>query len=632
MRAKDINCRSLSVSVKLLEDDGVDVSSLCDDLPVTLDEIRDPRCWLDWPTAAVIIERHQQLAGGPEGMRAIGVREVPDMTNRFYAQLMKTIVNPTQLYRLVVKVIAPAVCPYHEARLIIVNQRHLQVELSLPPEGPGSTGFFHNAAGTFIALPTLLDMPQASVDASIRDHRADFDIYIPSSMTLWARVRRRFARGSADAALEELERQQRELAENHQELRRAYDTLKAREENLTREIAERERIQQVLDAQDIQLRQAQKMDAMGKLSGGIAHDFNNHLTVILGYAELISQASDLESAQRFAGMIRQSAQASSSLTRQLLAFARRQMLKPRIIDLNELVARMDDMLRRTLGENIDLDVVRGGGLGKVRADRGQLEQALLNLTLNARDAMGEQGGHVTIETANVYLDRSYVRDHPDADPGRYVLLAVSDDGPGIAADQIGYVFEPFFTTKTTGTGLGLSMVQGFVVQSGGLINVYSEDGVGTTLKIYLPRVEQEAGTAGDPWDDEIVSEKVMGTEAVLVVEDEPLLCNLVTRILERHGYTVVAAADGAEALEKVESFTPDIVLTDVVMPGMNGAEVVARLRERFHGLPALYMSGYTENAIVHRGELDPGIVLIQKPFTMREILTVVRGALDKDAG
>jgi len=379
-----------------------------------------------------------------------------------------------------------------------------------------------------------------------------------------------------------------------------------------------------------QLQQSQKLEAVGQLAGGVAHDFNNYLTVMGGYAEqLADELGKGDPRSESVQAILDAVERSAGLTRQLLALSRRQVMQPRVLDLNAVVRSMDPLLRRTLGEDIDLDTVLGGGLGQVRADPTQVEQVLLNLAVNARDAMPE-GGALTIESGNVYLDDEYVGHHPGIEPGRYVMLAVSDSGCGIPAEIRGRVFEPFFTTKRVGkgTGLGLSTVHGIVRQSGGSISVYSEEGRGTTVKIYLPRVEEEAQSLrAEP--SATLEER--GSETILVVEDNEMVRRLARRLLEGAGYTVLEASDGRAALALVSQAgpRPDLVLTDVVMPSMGGLQLAEALEEIQPGMRLLFMSGFTENGTIHRGILDPGDNLLHKPFTRHDLLRRVRQALDR---
>jgi two-component system, cell cycle sensor histidine kinase and response regulator CckA len=380
---------------------------------------------------------------------------------------------------------------------------------------------------------------------------------------------------------------------------------------------------------EAQLLQAQKMEAVGQLAGGVAHDFNNLLTVILGSAELLLASlgrnhPDREEAEE----IRKAALRAADLTRQLLAFSRQQVLAPQVLDLNEAVANMDQILRRVIGEDIDLLTAPSRDLRAVRADPSQLEQVVMNLAVNARDAM-PNGGKLTIETANVELDDAYAREHGAVKPGYYVMLAVSDTGVGMDAETRARIFEPFFTTKPKGkgTGLGLATVYGIVKQSGGFIWVYSELGRGTTFKIYLPRVEGAAVPAR-PTPPSTPSRR--GSETILLVEDQEEVRRLARRVLETLGYTVLVAASGAEALQLAGAHAGPIhlLVTDVIMPGMSGREVGLLLAPARPETKVLYVSGYANESIVHHGVLEPGIAFLQKPFTVEALGRKVREVLD----
>ncbi|WP_447975046.1 ATP-binding protein [Nitrospira sp. Kam-Ns4a] len=379
---------------------------------------------------------------------------------------------------------------------------------------------------------------------------------------------------------------------------------------------------------EAQLLQAQKMEAVGKLAGGVAHDFNNLLTIINGYSHLLlSRLAVNDPLRPDVEEIKQAGDRAAALTQQLLAFSRRQVLIPSVLDLNAVVSGMSSMVQRLLGEDIDLSTALAPALGHVRADRSQLEQVIMNLAVNARDAM-PQGGKLTIETANVDIDDSFRHGQVVA-PGRYVLLAVSDTGQGMDEETKARVFEPFFTTKGLGkgTGLGLSTVYGIVRQSGGYIFVYSEPGKGSTFKIYLPRVDEavepEPAALADPG-------LPRGNETILLVEDEPGVRMLVRDTLELQGYTVLEARHGIEALV-LSSRHPGpvhLLLTDVVMPQMSGREVAAQLLAARPDVKVLYMSGYAENSVVHHGILDPGTAFLQKPFTPDVLVRRVREVLD----
>jgi PAS domain S-box-containing protein len=380
-----------------------------------------------------------------------------------------------------------------------------------------------------------------------------------------------------------------------------------------------------------QLRQSQKMEAVGRLAGGIAHDFNNLLMVISGYSEFLLERIGAEPQLRGpAQEIASAAERASSLTRQLLAFSRKQMLAPRIVNLNEVATENTKMLTRMIGEDIDLVMVPGANLWPVRADAGQIEQVIMNLAVNARDAM-PSGGKLTIETSNVTLDEAYARFHAPLPPGDYVMVAISDTGNGMDNETQSHIFEPFFTTKgTKGTGLGLSTVYGIVKQSGGYIWVHSEVSRGTTFKIYLPRVASTGETATQvavPVEHRKVEP---GRETILLVEDEPNLRYLARQYLEKQGYRVIEAADGAVAVQIAVAHEGVIhlLLTDVIMPGMNGRELAQRISEIRPNVKILYMSGYTENVIGQNGTLDAGVRLLQKPFNLRDLKSVVREVLD----
>jgi PAS domain S-box-containing protein len=378
-----------------------------------------------------------------------------------------------------------------------------------------------------------------------------------------------------------------------------------------------------------QYRQAQKMEVVGRLTAGIAHDFNNLLTAINGFAELMQlELPPDDPLQETTNKILSSGRRAADLVRQLLAFSRKQIMEPHVLNLNKVVGDMDKMLRRIIGEHIDLRVRLGSDLWPVKVDPTQINQVIVNLAVNARDAM-PSGGHLTVETANVILDEDDVARYLEVPPGRYVLLAISDDGVGMSDDVKAHLFEPFFTTKEVGqgTGLGLATVFGIVKQSGGHIRVYSEEGRGTTFKIYFPLAQE---TAVDLPGDEEANALPRGTEMILVVEDDLTVRELVDRLLTQHGYVVLMASGGVEALYLARQHSGEIrlLLTDVVMPGLSGAALAEQLAETQPALKVLFMSGYTNDAIVHHGVLEPGISFLQKPFGPVDLLRKVRAVLD----
>jgi two-component system cell cycle sensor histidine kinase/response regulator CckA len=376
------------------------------------------------------------------------------------------------------------------------------------------------------------------------------------------------------------------------------------------------------------LAQTHKMEAIGRLAGGIAHDFNNYLTAMVGYADLaITQVPDDESLRRDIEEIRKAGRSAGLLTRQLLAFSRKQLLQPQVIDLNAIVNRMMGLLRRLIGEHIDLRSRRADMLDRISADPGQVEQVILNLALNARDAMPD-GGILTIETANIELDDAYVAEHPGSCAGHHVMLAISDTGTGMERGVQEHLFEPFYTTKEQGrgTGLGLATVYGIVKQSGGSIFVYSEINRGTSFKIFLPRLAHGVDAAPHPVD--IVAD-LSGHETILVVEDQPEVNSVVHNALSRHGYRVLMATDGNEAVEIAMAHGDriDLLITDVVMPGLSARELAERFRRLHPGGRVLYMSGYTDDSVVQRGIIEQSVEFIQKPFTPATLLRRVREVL-----
>ena len=401
---------------------------------------------------------------------------------------------------------------------------------------------------------------------------------------------------------------------------------------ITRDITERRDSELALEKNRAMLAQLQKMEALGQLTGGVAHDFNNNLTAILGNIELIqrgSSAADPERTSRLLAAAQRAAERAAELTRRLLAFSRRQALEPQIVDVNKLVGSMSEMLHRTLGETAIIETVLAAGLWRTNVDRNQLESAILNLAVNARDAMPD-GGKLTIETGNTYLDDYYATVHSEVKSGQYVMIAVSDTGEGMSGDIMAHAFEPFFTTKPEGkgTGLGLSQVHGFVKQSGGHIELYSEIGQGATIKIYLPRSlaqgeapagEKQPGLASTPL-----------AETVLVVEDNENVRTFGADALVSLGYRVLEAADADAALHILETHPETALLfTDVGLPGTNGRRLAEEARRSSPHLKVLYTTGYARNAIVHHGTLDAGVELLGKPFTVealgRKLQQMLRG-------
>ena len=390
---------------------------------------------------------------------------------------------------------------------------------------------------------------------------------------------------------------------------------------IIRDVTERKRL-------ETQLILSQRLDAVGRLAGGVAHDFNNLMTIVIGNSDLMLMSLDKnDPLRKDVKEIKKAGDRAASLTRQLLAFSRKQALSPRVLDLNAVLTEMDKMIKRVIGEDVEIRTIYAQGLGRVKADPGQIEQVIINLAINARDAMPD-GGELTIETANVDLDEAYAHKRFMVKSGSYVMLAVSDTGVGMDEEVREKIFEPFFTTKEKGkgTGLGLSTVYGIVKQSNGYIWVYSEPNQGSTFKIYLPRVMEEA-EAIEKDTGEIKIQR--GSETILLVEDNDMLCDFAVKVLRKSGYTVLEARNGKEALDASARHQEPIqlLLTDVVMPGMNGRELARRLMSLRPEIKVMYISGYTDDAIVHHGVLEKGVFFLQKPFTPNLLLNKVREVL-----
>jgi two-component system cell cycle sensor histidine kinase/response regulator CckA len=398
---------------------------------------------------------------------------------------------------------------------------------------------------------------------------------------------------------------------------------------VSRDITERKQAEEILRQREKQLRQAQKMEAVGRLSSGIAHDFNNLLGVIIGYSEEIeSRVMQGDPLRKSAEEIRKAGQRAAALTHQLLAFSRQQVLQPEVLDLNVLVSDMGKMLRRLIGSHIELSTSLDPELGRIKADQSQLEQVIVNLVVNARDAMPE-GGKLLIETSNVYLDEPHARSLPFLRPGTHTLLTVSDTGIGMNAETLTHIFEPFFTTKDhgKGTGLGLATVYGVVKQSGGIVGAHSEPGKGSTFRIYLPHVEEQLAT---PTTDIPTAEISSGTETVLVVDNEESLLELTSDLLARSGYKVLLARDGMEAIAMAQSFDGPIhlLLTDIMMPKLNGPALARQMTDLRPEIRILFMTGHAESDATLRGNIPPDSEFLQKPFHRNILLRKVRQTMD----
>ncbi|HEX3858497.1 MAG TPA: ATP-binding protein [Pseudolabrys sp.] len=488
-------------------------------------------------------------------------------------------------------------------------------------------------------LTRLRNVIASAFEEKVREFELDFRIIRQADKKLrWISARRLAFYDDAGKPVRvlgvsvDITDRKRELAELRSFTETLEEAVKERTRELEAENAARIRAEELL-------RQAQKMDAVGQLTGGVAHDFNNLLTVVLGGLEMIErQIPAMNTSPAVARIVRgkdmaiEGVRRAAKLTSRLLAFARQQPLEPKNVDANKLVSAVCELLRQTLGEAVQLETVLAGGLWRTFADGNQLENAVVNLAVNARDAMPD-GGKLTIETANCYLDEAYAQALAEpVKPGQYVMIAVADTGLGMNRETMERAFEPFFTTKSfgKGTGLGLSQVYGFVRQSSGHVQIYSETGEGTTVKIYLPRASG-ADEQPEEMDRRGVIGGPFGAETILVVEDDDALRIYAVEVLSDLGYSVLAATNAAAALELIGRRDDiDLLFTDIVMPGgMNGRQLADEAVRQRPGLKVLFTTGYTRNAIVHHGRLDSGVEMIGKPFTLRELSTRIRAILDR---
>jgi len=531
--------------------------------------------------------------------------------------------------------VAAVVICFFSRLLLTQYQQNRTFQLLQTSERRYRSLFVHNMAGVFCTTPDgrYLDCNEAY--ARIFGYASREEVLASSPLELYADPAEREER------LAQL-RQQRSLTNMEVRLRRKDGNFIWGLQNVTLledeqgsefmegtlvDITERKRLEE-------ELRQSQKMEAVGQLAGGIAHDFNNLLTVIQGYTRMLLEETPRrkEEIRANAEHIDSAAEKAAALTRHLLAFSRKQVLQPRVIDLNALILNLDKMLRRIISEDIEILTVPASNLGSMKADPGQIEQVILNLVVNARDAM-PTGGKLTLETANVSIQEDYSQSHYGMKPGRYVMLAVSDTGVGMDAQTMSRVFEPFFTTKEMGrgTGLGLSTVYGIVKQSGGYIWVYSKPGRGTTFKMYFARIDDAPEAILQAKTEAVVGR---GNETILLVEDDEQVRELTRSVLADCGYSVLVAENAQEVGRICEqhSGTVDLLLTDVVMPGMGGREVAGQVLERWSKAKVLYMSGYTENTIIHHGVLDTGTFFLPKPFTPSALTAKVREVLDHNSG
>jgi signal transduction histidine kinase/CheY-like chemotaxis protein len=628
---KEVNGRVIKFLLQVAERQRFDCGPLFVGLPVDEATLRSGNGSFDWDVWAEIVERLERQCGGPEALVRMGsaVNELP--IPHEFKKVAGLFWSARRLYRLNSRWGVSADFRCIKSECIDLDDRHLRITMSIPSHLRGSTSAFRLTTGVLRSLPQLIDQAPAKIDAEIGTHGGTYVVELPPPATIAARLRRGVTTLiGVRTAFEQLEAQQQDIVEHNRLLGEQLNEQRRVESALRESEARWRSLAESLRKSEEQLRQSQKMEAVGRLAGGVAHDFNNLLSVVLGYSSML--LARLPPDGRDAADVKEiydAGQRAATLTRQLLAFSRQAVLAPTVTDLNEVVTRSERMLTRLIGEDIDLHVERAVDLPPVKVDQAQMEQVIVNLVINARDAMPD-GGKITIETARVELDELYVAAHPEASCGPHVMLAVSDTGVGIAPEQHALVFEPFFTTKEkgSGTGLGLSMVRGIVHQSGGSLCMYSERGIGTTMKIHLPVTGDRRAERSERPSPAAASQ---GTETILLVEDEAPVRKVARSILGKHGYRVLEAATPDEALAVFADHDEPIhlLLTDVVMPAMNGRDLAQRLVQARRGLKVLFMSGYAEATIAHRGVVDPGVTLLQKPFSSESLTRSVRDVLDR---
>ncbi|MCP5058958.1 MAG: response regulator [bacterium] len=612
-RGRDASTRSLPMLLAGYRDRGFDLELLLDGLPYSAAVLGEGKLWIPWDHFSEVMERLENV-GGREVLREIVDSMAFDTRNHGVRRSLSLAVSPSQLFNLLVRWMGPSQYPIHTAEMERLDDGRLRVVLTLPPHVRASEAFFRSTRTVFESSPQLLGLAPATVSAEIGSHRSVYWITLPPSGTIASRLKRVLEVFSgANSAIDELAEQQRELRRNHDALADSVVTLRERERLLEAEIEERRRAEQALRDSEAQLLRSQRLEAMGRLAGGIAHDFNNLLTTVLGYTGVLEDAK-LSRAELDDGLfeIRRAAERATRLTAQLLAFSRRQVMMPQHLDLNAIVNEMESMLGRVLGDDVELRAELEPDLPGLRADPSQLEQVLLNLAVNARDAM-PRGGCLTLRTSSSGEGDS-----------RRVWLRVEDTGQGIEEEVRRQIFEPFFTTKEVGqgTGLGLSTVYGIVHQTGGRIEVESVVGEGSTFVIDFPAAEETSAKVSEPLPGRVVSG---GRETVMVVEDEDSVRKLMTRVLSAGGYRVFAASGAEEAWSgPMHNEHVDLVISDVMMRGTSGLELAARLREERPDLPVLLVSGVPgePNAV------GPEFAFLPKPFTRSQLLERVRELLD----
>ena len=608
---------------------GLDLQPVVEGLPFDLDFLGDERGWVEWNHFLIVLERLEAVVG-EERLGELLAAISQDPLGRGLRASLSFAVSRVQLYKLMVRWLGPALYPVHRARLNRLSRDRLVITLEVPEHYRSSEAFFRTTRSAFRFVSRVQGQPDSLVDADIKSHKATYRVYLPPSNGVVSRLGRVLQLFTgARSAIETLAEQQAELQLSYRALSDSYDALRLREKLLEAEIEERRRAEAALRRSEQQLLHSQRMEAMGRLAGGVAHDFNNLMTTVLGNASILQEnpiAADPE-LRRGLLEIRGATERATRLSSQLLAFSRRQVLQPQVLDLNRIVRELEPMLVRLMGTAIDLQMNLAESLPPIEADPGQIEQVILNLAVNARDAMQKEG-RLALTTRTVMSSEGLLAAGGPAPGTPMVQLTLTDSGTGIPGEHLPHIFEPFYTTKEVGhgTGLGLSTVYGIVRQSGGSVEVESKLGEGTSFLVELPASGQEL-----PEVERLVSDPDVkgGRERILVVEDEPSILGLIERVLDQAGYDVLYASHGAEGLTTAAQydFEIDLVVSDVVMRGMSGPELADRLQQRNAAIRTLLISGYPGGpAGVDSGQIP----FLAKPFTRESLLMKVRQVLDAD--
>ncbi len=625
----EASCRLISPIFSELEANGIDPEELLEGLAVPVSHLRDTSRWTDWATLHEVARRAEARLPRDHAYQ-LGLRSFDTPAYRYVGAAIRTLFSVERAYfwSLGPTGILHRYYTCFESEVRELGPGRLEVVLRMKPGYPVSRFFQSAVQGQLAATPTIFGMPRARVEASDLDDGTRFEVTLPGHSEPRSRWRRVLSLPRAlFSAADELKQAHSTMELKLKELEEEVQHRERVEAELRAEIGERQRAEAEQATLERELHQARRLESIGLLAGGVAHDFNNLLVVILGHAHIAASLTNEEKVEASLGEIAEAGRRAAEITRQLLAFGRRQVIQPKALDVGDVVHGMSALLGRLLPESVEFDLHAPLGLGPVEADASQLEQVLMNLTVNARDAM-PNGGKLTIDLEETEIDEEYAQVHAWSRPGRYVLLRVTDSGSGIAPELVEQIFDPFFTTKPegSGTGLGLSVVFGIVSQHRGFLHVYSEPGVGTSMKVFLPITSG----ATSPRAPTLAAEARGGDESILLVEDDAQVQSLARQVLEGAGYEVVTAStgDAAIAILRDRPADFDLLVLDVVLPGRSGRSVHDVAHELHPNSKVLFTSGYSPRGIHSEFILDEGLDFMAKPYSPTGLLRRVREALD----